>query len=42
MAMDFFAALPEWWAWLTAGAVGAIALAVLASMLDAALELDAG
>lgn len=40
--MEIFAAMPEWWAWLAAGAVGAVALAALANMLDAALDLDAG
>ena len=42
MAMDMFAGMPEWWAWVAAGAVGAIALAALANMLAAAFDLDAG
>jgi len=40
--MELIAAIPEWLVWCAAGAAGAIALATLASMLDAALELDAG
>jgi hypothetical protein len=40
--MDFFAGMPEWLVWCAAGAAGAIALASLASMLEAALDLDAG
>jgi hypothetical protein len=40
--MELFAGLPDWLVWCAAGAVGAIALAALANMLDAALELDAG
>lgn len=39
--MDWFAGMPEWLVWSAAGIVGAVALAALASMLDAALELDA-
>ena len=39
--MDLFAAMPEWLVWSTAGCAGAIALATLARMLDAALDLDA-
>ena len=42
MAMELFAGMPEWWAWVAAGAVGAIALAALANMLAAAFDLDAG
>lgn len=42
MAMEWFAAIPEWWVWCAAGAAGAIALATLASILEAAFELDAG
>ncbi len=40
--MEWFAAIPEWWVWCAAGAAGAIALATLASILEAAFELDAG
>jgi len=39
--MDLLAAMPEWLVWCAAGAAGAIALAALANILDAALELDA-
>ena len=39
--MEFFAAMPEWLVWCAAGAIGACALASLARMLQAALELDA-
>jgi hypothetical protein len=39
--MDFFAGMPEWLVWCAAGVAGAIALAALANMLEAALELDA-
>ena len=42
MAMELFAGMPEWWAWVAAGAVGAIALAALANILAAAFDLDAG
>lgn len=38
--MDLFA-VPEWLVWCAAGSAGAIALAALASMVEAALELDA-
>jgi len=41
MVMDLFAAMPEWLVWCAAGLAGAIALAALANMLVAALELDA-
>ena len=40
--MELFAGVPDWWAWLAAGAVGAIALAALANILSAAFDLDAG
>ncbi|MDP3762054.1 MAG: hypothetical protein Q8R01_16215 [Ramlibacter sp.] len=40
--MDLFAGLPEWLVWCAAGAAGAFALATLASILDTALDLDAG
>ena len=39
--MDLFG-LPEWLVWCAAGVAGTVALAALAGMLDAALELDAG
>ena len=39
--MELLAAMPEWLVWCAAGAAGAIALATLANILDAALELDA-
>jgi hypothetical protein len=40
--MDLFAGLPEWLVWCAAGAAGIFALAAVAGILDAALELDAG
>ena len=40
--MDLIAAWPEWLVWFAAGAIGAFALASLARMLLAALDLDAG
>jgi hypothetical protein len=40
--MDLFAGMPEWLVWCFAGVVGAIALAALANVLEAAFELDAG
>ena len=40
--MEILAGIPEWLVWCAAGAVGAFALAALANILDAALELDAG
>jgi hypothetical protein len=39
--MDWFAAMPEWLVWCAAGAAGAIALAAIARILNAAFELDA-
>jgi hypothetical protein len=39
--MELFAKAPEWLVWCAAGVAGAIALAMLASVLDAALDLDA-
>ena len=39
--MDLLAVMPEWLVWGAAGIAGAIALAALASMLEAALDLDA-
>jgi hypothetical protein len=40
--MEFLGAMPEWLVWCAVGVAGAIALATLANVLDAALELDAG
>ena len=40
--MELIAAWPEWLVWFAAGAIGAFALASLARMLLAALDLDAG
>ena len=40
--MELFAAMPEWWVWCAAGCAAAIALAMLANILEAAFELDAG
>jgi len=40
--MDLIAALPDWLVWFAAGAVGALALATVAKILCAALDLDAG
>ncbi len=42
MDMELFAGLPDWLVWCAAGGAGAIALATLANILEAALELDAG
>lgn len=33
--------MPDGWVWLAAGAAGALALAALARILDAALDLEA-
>jgi hypothetical protein len=38
--MDLIAALPEWMVWAAAGAIGALALAALARVLQACLDLD--
>jgi hypothetical protein len=40
--MELLAHLPEWLVWCAAGGAGALALRVLANMLEAAFELDAG
>jgi hypothetical protein len=40
--MDLIAALPEWMVWGAAGAIGAFALATLARILQACLDLDGG
>ena len=42
MHMELLAALPEWLVWCAAGAAGAFALAAVARILQAALDLDAG
>ena len=42
MDMELLAGMPEWLVWCAAGGAGVIALATLANILDAALELDAG
>jgi hypothetical protein len=42
MDMELLAAMPEWLVWCAAGGAGVLALATLANILDAALELDAG
>jgi hypothetical protein len=34
--------IPEWLVWCAAGAIGAFALAALARVLQACLDLDAG
>jgi hypothetical protein len=39
--MDVIASLPEWLVWFAAGAIGAFALATLARIVQAALDLDA-
>jgi hypothetical protein len=39
--MDLLAALPEWLVWCAAGGAGALALAAVASIIEAALDLDA-
>ena len=40
--MDMSTVLPEWLVWCAAGAAGAFALATVARLLEAALDLDAG
>lgn len=40
--MEMLTVVPEWLVWCAAGAAGVLALAALANILDAALELDAG
>jgi hypothetical protein len=41
MDMELLAAMPEWLVWCAAGGAGAVALAMVANILEAALELDA-
>lgn len=38
--MEMLAALPEWLVWCAAGGAGALALAALARMLAAAIDLE--
>jgi hypothetical protein len=38
--MDLIAAFPEWLVWAAAGVVGAIALATVARVLLACMDLD--
>jgi hypothetical protein len=38
--MEMLAALPDWLVWCAAGAVAALALAVIAGTLEAALDLE--
>jgi len=40
--MELFTGVPEWLVWCAVGVAGAIALADIAVILEAALELDAG
>ena len=42
MDMEMLAGMPDWLVWCAAGGAGVLALATLANILDAALELDAG
>ena len=39
--MELLAGIPEWLVWCAAGAVAVVALAVVASTIDAALDLEA-
>ena len=39
--MELLAATPDWLVWCAAGVAGAVALAAVANILDAALDLDA-
>jgi hypothetical protein len=41
MVMELFAGVPDWLVWCAAGGAGAIALANIAVILEAVLELDA-
>jgi hypothetical protein len=40
--MEIAPAIPVWLTWLAAGVAGALALAALARMLDAVLDLEIG
>jgi hypothetical protein len=42
MVMELFAGVPDWLVWCAAGGAGAIALANIAVILEAVLELEAG
>jgi len=42
MDMDLLAGLPEWLVWCAAGGAGALAMATVARILQAAFDLDAG
>jgi hypothetical protein len=39
--MDLLAAIPEWLVWCAAGGAGALALAALAGVIEAAIDLEA-
>ena len=39
--MELLAAVPDWLVWCAAGAAGAVALAALARIIAAALDLEA-
>jgi hypothetical protein len=39
--MDLLSALPEWLVWCAAGGAGALALKTMASVIEAALDLEA-
>ena len=39
--MELFAGLPDWSVWLTLCAVGVLAMATIANVLQAALDLEA-
>jgi hypothetical protein len=39
--MELLAAVPDWLVWCAAGGAGAVALASLASIIGAALDLEA-
>ena len=39
--MNWVAAVPDWLVWCAASGVGVLALASVASVIDAALDLDA-
>lgn len=40
--MDMLAAWPEWLVWCAASAGGLLAIAVVAGVIEAALDLDGG
>ena len=39
--MELLAAAPEWLVWCAAGAIGALALTVVVSVIEATLDLEA-